>query len=67
MMVHPQGASKHACSLLAVTCGKISEDQLKKDAAEDEPRYPFPELASSGRLEVQYWIFGCNFLLLISE
>ncbi|KAG2722509.1 hypothetical protein I3843_02G114400 [Carya illinoinensis] len=53
MMVHPQGASKHPCSLLAVTCGKISEDKLKKDAAEDEPRYPFPELASSGRLEVQ--------------
>lgn len=50
MMFNPQGASKHTCSLLAVTCGKNFED--KKDAAEDKPRYPLPELVSSGRLEV---------------
>ncbi|KAF9616149.1 hypothetical protein IFM89_028615 [Coptis chinensis] len=43
-----QGApSKYACSLLAVICGKF------KDRQEDVKRYPFPELASSGRLEVQ--------------
>uniref|UniRef100_A0A2N9FUV4 ARID domain-containing protein n=1 Tax=Fagus sylvatica TaxID=28930 RepID=A0A2N9FUV4_FAGSY len=53
MMFHPQGASKYACSLLAVTSGKNFEDKLKKDVVEDKPRYPFPELVSSGRLEVQ--------------
>ncbi|KAM4099613.1 hypothetical protein ACB094_05G005000 [Castanea mollissima] len=53
MMFHPQGASKHACSLLAVTSDKNFEDKLKKDVLEDKPRYPFPELVSSGRLEVQ--------------
>ena len=60
MMFHPQGASKQSCSLLAVTCGENSGDKLKKDDAEDKPRYPFPELVSSGRLEVQYLLFGCN-------
>ncbi|XP_062154873.1 AT-rich interactive domain-containing protein 4-like [Alnus glutinosa] len=53
MMFHPQGALKQSCTLLAVTCGENSGDKLKKDAAEDKPRYPFPELVSSGRLEVQ--------------
>lgn len=53
MMFHSQGASKHACSLLAVTSDKNLEDKLKKDVLEDKPRYPFPELVSSGRLEVQ--------------
>ncbi|XP_042946624.1 AT-rich interactive domain-containing protein 4-like isoform X2 [Carya illinoinensis] len=53
MMFHSQGASKHTCSLLAATCGKNSEKLKKDDAAEDKPRYPFPELVSSGRLEVQ--------------
>ncbi|KAF9617662.1 hypothetical protein IFM89_037805 [Coptis chinensis] len=39
--------SKYACSLLAVLCRKL------KDKQEDVKRYPFPELTSSGRLEVQ--------------
>jgi hypothetical protein len=64
MMFHPQGALKQSCTLLAVTCGENSGDKLKKDAAEDKPRYPFPEFVSSGRLEVQYSIFGCNFSVM---
>lgn len=52
-MFNSQGASKQACTLLAVTCGKISESKHKKDVLEDQPIYPFPELISSGRLEVR--------------
>ncbi|XP_057981938.1 AT-rich interactive domain-containing protein 4 isoform X2 [Malania oleifera] len=50
MMFHSQGASKHSCSLLAVTCGKTSQ---KQDVSEDQQGYPFPDMVSSGRLEVQ--------------
>lgn len=48
MMFHVQAASRNHCALLAVVCGKIpvSEDQQQHP-------YPFPELVSSGRLEVQ--------------
>ncbi|GAB4849990.1 AT-rich interactive domain-containing protein 4 [Ancistrocladus abbreviatus] len=55
MMFHSQGASKYSCSLLAVFCGKVSEDKRKQGAEEDHHgfSYPFPKLASSGRLEVQ--------------
>ncbi|GMH22016.1 hypothetical protein Nepgr_023859 [Nepenthes gracilis] len=54
MMFHTQGASKYSCSLLAVVCGSISEDkQTLREEENHELRYPFPELASSGRLEVQ--------------
>lgn len=52
-MFNSQGASKQACTLLAVSCGKISESKHKKDVLEDQPIYPFPELISSGRLEVK--------------
>ncbi|KAL5698562.1 hypothetical protein ACHQM5_029587 [Ranunculus cassubicifolius] len=40
---------KNSCSLLAVLCGEGSDYKHKQD----RPRYPFPELVSSGRLEVQ--------------
>ncbi|KAF4368872.1 hypothetical protein F8388_021484 [Cannabis sativa] len=52
-MFHPQGASKQSCSLLAVTCGGVSESKLKKDVLGNQSAYPFPELVSAGRLEVQ--------------
>ena len=54
MMFHSQGPSRH-CSLLAVLSGKSldSKQKQKEDAAsEDQSSYPFPELSSSGRLEV---------------
>ncbi|XP_057505146.1 AT-rich interactive domain-containing protein 4-like [Actinidia eriantha] len=51
-MFNIQGASKHTCDVLVVLCGTISEDRQKHDAA-DSLRYPFPEIVSSGRLEVQ--------------
>ncbi|XWS72334.1 hypothetical protein CRYUN_Cryun02cG0031100 [Craigia yunnanensis] len=54
MMFSPQGSSRNHCSLLAVLCGgKISDNKQKQPVSDDKPRYPFPELASSGRLEVQ--------------
>ncbi|PON78291.1 ARID DNA-binding domain containing protein [Trema orientale] len=53
-MFHSQGASKQTCSLLAVTCGgNVSESKRVKDEVENRSTYPFPELVSSGRLEVQ--------------
>ncbi|XVE53795.1 hypothetical protein DITRI_Ditri03aG0030800 [Diplodiscus trichospermus] len=54
MMFNAQGSSRNHCSLLAVLCGgKVSDNKQKLPVSDDKPRYPFPELASSGRLEVQ--------------
>uniref|UniRef100_A0A7C9E915 Uncharacterized protein n=1 Tax=Opuntia streptacantha TaxID=393608 RepID=A0A7C9E915_OPUST len=47
--VNAQGASKQNCSLLAVLC----EDKLREAPTEERLKYPFPELVSSGRLEVR--------------
>lgn len=52
-MFHCQGASRQSCSLLAVLCGRTSEYDQKKDVHDGKPRYCFPEIVSSGRLEVQ--------------
>ncbi|WVZ19108.1 hypothetical protein V8G54_006430 [Vigna mungo] len=52
------GVSRH-CSLLAVLSGKsrdIKQKQKQSAASEDHPPYPFPELASSGSLEVKLLI-----------
>ena len=48
-----QGPSRH-CTLLAVLCGKSGEkkQKQKQDGSEDQPQYPFPEIASSSHLEV---------------
>ncbi|MED6187535.1 AT-rich interactive domain-containing protein 4 [Stylosanthes scabra] len=46
---HPQGAQKQSCTLLAVTCGS----EKKLPPPQDQHNYPFPQLVSSGRLEVQ--------------
>ncbi|KAJ8750972.1 hypothetical protein K2173_016153 [Erythroxylum novogranatense] len=56
MMFHAQGPSRNHCSLLAVLSGKNvdrSGNKQKQPLNDDKPRYPFPELVSSGRLEVQ--------------
>ncbi|OMO67100.1 hypothetical protein CCACVL1_20795, partial [Corchorus capsularis] len=54
MMFSAQGSSRNHCSLLAVLCGgKVSDSKQKQPVPDDKPRYPFPELASAGRLEVQ--------------
>ncbi|KAK7294523.1 hypothetical protein RJT34_17412 [Clitoria ternatea] len=46
----PQGAPKQTCTLLAVTCGaSFSEHRT----SQNQHKYPFPELVSAGRLEVQ--------------
>ncbi|CAH9098850.1 unnamed protein product [Cuscuta epithymum] len=48
------GTPKHSCSLLAVVFGRGSENTHIQDVVDNRPRYPFPEIASSGHLEVQY-------------
>ncbi|KAB2019730.1 hypothetical protein ES319_D07G017100v1 [Gossypium barbadense] len=54
MMFSAQGSSRNHCSLLAVLCGgKVSDNKQKQPVSDYKPRYPFPELSSSGRLEVQ--------------
>ncbi|GAA0158025.1 hypothetical protein LIER_15153 [Lithospermum erythrorhizon] len=53
-MFHVQGAPKQTCSLLAVLSGCNAEDKPpKQEVAEGKPHYPFPEIESAGRLEVQ--------------
>ncbi|KAM7480654.1 hypothetical protein LguiA_028867 [Lonicera macranthoides] len=39
--------------LLAVLCGKSSQIKRKEEVSHQGPRFPFPEIVSSGRLEVQ--------------
>ncbi|XP_034924851.1 AT-rich interactive domain-containing protein 4 [Populus alba] len=51
MMFHAQGPLRNHCTLLAVLCGKSGEQKLP--LSDDKPRYPLPELASTGRLDVQ--------------
>lgn len=65
MMFHFQGVSRH-CSLLAVLSGKSHDSKQKQkqkqddDASEDQfSSYPFPELSSSGRLEVTTEFLFC--------
>lgn len=52
-MFHIQGASKHTCGLLAVLCGRTYKFKQKEDISDTASRFPFPEIVSSGRLEVQ--------------
>ncbi|CAK7352284.1 unnamed protein product [Dovyalis caffra] len=53
MMFHAQGPLRNHCTLLAVLCGKSGDNKQKQPLSDDKPRFPFPELASTGRLEVQ--------------
>ncbi|GMI81350.1 AT-RICH INTERACTING DOMAIN5 [Hibiscus trionum] len=54
MMFNAQGSSRNHCSLLAVlSSSKVSDNKHRQQTSDHNPRYPFPELASSGRLEVQ--------------
>lgn len=53
MVFHSQVPSRYTCRLLAIPCGSVPEDRFQKDNPEDEQRYPFPQLNSSGRLEVR--------------
>ncbi|KAK4785482.1 hypothetical protein SAY86_002171 [Trapa natans] len=52
MVFTAQGFYRNHVSLLAVTCGKISDETLNLDVSEVQLRYPIPELVSSGCLEV---------------
>ena len=53
-MFHAHGLQKQSCTLLAVLSGKISGSKVVG--------YPFPELKSTGRLEVTLkfdFFFSC--------
>ncbi|KAK8295061.1 hypothetical protein V6Z12_D05G038900 [Gossypium hirsutum] len=57
MMFNAQGSSRNHCSLLAVLCSsKVSGNKLRQPVSDHKPRYPFPDIVSSGRLEVQLLI-----------
>ena len=56
-----QSTSRQNCALLAVLCGKYAEKQrtparLAPEAKRVRLSYPFPELGSSGRLEVSWFL-----------
>ncbi|WJX24541.1 AT-rich interactive domain-containing protein 4, variant 2 [Trifolium repens] len=61
MMLQFQGVSRH-CNLLAVLSGKSHDSKQKQKQKQDDvsegqfSSYPFPELSSSGRLEVKVLI-----------
>ncbi|KAL2243157.1 AT-rich interactive domain-containing protein 4 [Sesamum indicum] len=52
-MFHTQGALKNTCNLLAVLCTGAAGNKQKQDVLEEKRKFPFPEIVSSGRLEVQ--------------
>ncbi|XP_027122581.1 AT-rich interactive domain-containing protein 4-like [Coffea arabica] len=52
-MFHVPGAPKYTCNLLAVLCGRTTDNEQKQEATIQKTKYPFPDLLSSGRLEVQ--------------
>ncbi|KAL3839867.1 hypothetical protein ACJIZ3_024458 [Penstemon smallii] len=52
-MFHTQGASKNSCTLLAVFSGGRTENKQEQGVLDEKRRFPFPEIVSSGRLEVQ--------------
>lgn len=69
MMLHFQGVSRH-CSLLAVLGSKShdSKQKQKQDTVSEDrfSSYPFPELSSSGRLEViaaLLFVYGFVFIV----
>uniref|UniRef100_A0A7N0UY56 ARID domain-containing protein n=1 Tax=Kalanchoe fedtschenkoi TaxID=63787 RepID=A0A7N0UY56_KALFE len=53
MMFPSQGSSRNHCNLLAVLCCESFVSQQKQVVSDTVPSYPFPELKSAGRLEVQ--------------
>lgn len=50
LQFHPQGSSKQTCTLLTVTSATRCAEQKHP---QNHHNFPFPELVSSGRLEVQ--------------
>ncbi|XP_010426242.1 PREDICTED: AT-rich interactive domain-containing protein 4-like [Camelina sativa] len=54
MMFHGQGFSRNRCNVVAVVSGENNNNQI--DGAPPpplQPKYPFPDLSSSGRLKIQ--------------
>lgn len=67
-MFHTQGALKHTCNLLAVLGSDLAESKRNQDVSEEKRRFPFPEIVSSGRLEVQKWcLLACPIRMLIAK
>lgn len=63
MVFHSQVPARYTCRLLAIPCGSVPEDKCKNENPEDQLRYPFPQLTSSGRLEVRSFFF---YLIIVS-
>lgn len=55
-MPHFPSGSRVKCTVLAVLCGKVGKQRAPPcpvpGSQQQRPSYPFPELISSGRLEV---------------
>lgn len=53
MMFHGQGFSRNRCNVVAVVSGELCDTNNQIDGApHQQPKYPFPDLYSSGRLKV---------------
>lgn len=55
-MFHVQGAAKHSCCMLAVLCSTNSNNEDDDNVQQTPLRFPFPDITSSGRLEVYLFI-----------
>jgi len=53
-MFHGQGFSRNRCNVVAVVSGgEVCDINNQIDGASHQPKYPFPDLSSSGRLKVK--------------
>ncbi|KAL3632855.1 AT-rich interactive domain-containing protein 4 [Castilleja foliolosa] len=52
-MFNTQGPLKNICHLLAVECSGQSEKKQNQNVLNKKKKFPFPEIVSSGHLEVQ--------------
>ncbi|CAL9247921.1 unnamed protein product [Arabidopsis halleri] len=54
MMFHGQGFSRNRCNVVAVVSGELCDTNNQIDGApHQQPKYPFPDLSSSGRVKFQ--------------
>lgn len=67
MMFHGQGFSRNRCNVVAVVSGELCGNNNQKDGAPHQPKYPFPDLSSSGRLKVKDFKAFFFFLILLND
>ncbi|KAL6585237.1 hypothetical protein OROMI_004526 [Orobanche minor] len=59
-MFHTQGPLKNTCHLLAVLSSRTEETKPNQNVLDEKKRFPFPEIVSSRRLEVQTLRNSCT-------